>query len=502
MNFTNVTYAYPSASEPIIKDLTVSFSEGWTGIIGANGIGKTTLAKLAVGELRPQQGFIGVSERDKPLGLYCAQSTAESPEFMSDFFSCADNESGQLSSILGIGSDWGDRWDTLSHGERKRVQLAVLLWKRPDIMIVDEPTNHLDNTSKKMIIRALKGFQGLGIIISHDRELLDLLCGNCLFMEDGGAVMRSGGITAGLAQKETEDKTKEKEYEKNRESYKRLTQSKQKLRQEVSAKEQRNTKKKLDKHDSSGREKVNLARLTGKDGKGSRKVNQLSEKVVRAKEQVDRTIFKKTEIKGFDLTGEIFFGNTLLHLPAGELKLAEQRSLEYPELDIAPKMRIGLLGDNGTGKSTLIRFIVSRLKIPSAKYIYIPQEFSTEEIKNIMRGLQELNNQDMGKLLTIINRLGSAPERIRETSDPSHGELRKIWLGLGLLKVPYLIIMDEPTNHLDHPSIVCLEEALWDFQGALLLVSHDMIFLNKLTRTIWRISNVSADKAKLTESVV
>jgi ATPase subunit of ABC transporter with duplicated ATPase domains len=78
-----------------------------------------------------------------------------------------------------------------------------------------------------------------------------------------------------------------------------------------------------------------------------------------------------------------------------------------------------------------------------------------------------------------------------ETANPSHGELRKIYLGLGLLKKPYFIVMDEPTNHLDHPSIVCLEQALQEFQGALLLVSHDIVFINKLAKNSWTITTTT-----------
>ncbi len=177
LRFAGVFFSYDTSIEAVLTDVNVSFNNGWTGIVGPNGVGKTTLAKLAAGLLSPDSGSI-IKSNDYLCGLYCEQTTEFIPEFANDFFSSGDNESGKLKSILGIHDDWFERWNSLSHGERKRVQIAIMLWKAPDILVLDEPTNHLDSDTTTLISDALYSYEGIGLLISHNRELLDKLCIN------------------------------------------------------------------------------------------------------------------------------------------------------------------------------------------------------------------------------------------------------------------------------------------------------------------------------------
>mgnify|MGYP001247338116 FL=1 len=101
--------------------------------------------------------------------------------------------------------------------------------------------------------------------------------------------------------------------------------------------------------------------------------------------------------------------------------------------------------------------------------------------------VRALSREELGRVMTIVSRLGSRPPRLMETSEPSPGEMRKILLALGILRSPWLIVMDEPTNHLDLPAIECLEDALGDCPCGLLLVSHDEVFLRHLVGSLWNI---------------
>jgi ATPase subunit of ABC transporter with duplicated ATPase domains len=155
-------------SHPLFDDLSLSFPEGWTGIVGANGAGKTTLLMLAVGALEAQRGHI-----ERPgEALYCPQRTDSAPTALEDFLKSSDGEACRLRGILRAGSDWACRWDSLSHGERKRAQIAVMLWRRPGILAVDEPTNHIDTHARRLLTEALQGFRGIGLLVSHDELFL------------------------------------------------------------------------------------------------------------------------------------------------------------------------------------------------------------------------------------------------------------------------------------------------------------------------------------------
>ena len=175
--------------------------------------------------------------------------------------------------------------------------------------------------------------------------------------------------------------------------------------------------------------------------------------------------------------------------------------LQYPELIINSQDKIAITGNNGTGKSSLIRFIIENIQISNRNFLYIPQEISVEKSKGIIKEVKKLPHDQLGKIMAIIKKLGSEPARLLDTVLPSPGEVRKLYLALGISKAPELIIMDEPTNHLDLASIECIENALSECPCSLLLVSHDLCFLDKLTSIRWNLVEESFEHHVLIKSL-
>ena len=152
LRFENVSFAWPGMVAPLLEGLTVQFDRGWTGIVGANGCGKTTLLRLASGELDPADGTVARPDSC----LYVVQRTDDPPEGLDAFFAADDAPAWQVRADLDIGDDWDARWTTLSHGERKRLQIAIALWRAPGLLALDEPTNHLDAVARATLLAALR----------------------------------------------------------------------------------------------------------------------------------------------------------------------------------------------------------------------------------------------------------------------------------------------------------------------------------------------------------
>ena len=228
--------------------------------------------------------------------------------------------------------------------------------------------------------------------------------------------------------------------------------------------------------------------MTGKDGRAGRLAKQMRARVELARHIEESIPIRKTYELGIWMGGEFCRRDTLFRMSAGTVPLGEGRELRYPNLTMLPKDRIGLTGINGSGKSALVRAILARIDLPPERLTYIPQEIDAQSSQAILEEARRLSPEILGRLMTVVSRLGSCPARLLESTYPSPGEVRKLLLGFGIARRPHLIILDEPTNHLDLPSIECLEDALDGCPCGLLLVSHDLRFLNRLTRTRWCIS--------------
>ncbi|EIQ02001.1 ATPase component of ABC transporters with duplicated ATPase domain [Opitutaceae bacterium TAV1] len=503
--FNDVEYAWPGMTSPLFTGLTVQFPAGWTGIVGANGAGKSTLQQIAVGHLVPQQGAV----HRVGSALCVAQRTDNLPENFEDFIWAPDALA--IKSRLRIGDDWADadRWRTLSHGERKRAQIGVALWLEPEILALDEPTNHIDADARRLLVQVLKGFAGIGLLVSHDRDLLDELCTHCLMLDPPGAVLRPGGVTDALAQQETDERAAQNENEVLRRTASRMRAEAQRRRvmaDQKAAAVRSSKQKKIPAHDHDGRAMRNLAKLTGRDAWAGKLAGQMTRRAGKIEEQRSGLRLHKHYETGIWVDGASCLPRDfLLRLPAGEILLgappagadagregnddggAGRGVLRFPDLALGGTDRIALTGANGLGKSTLVRHILSHLDIPEERLVSIPQEITAEESRVLLENVKRLPNDERGRVMTTISRLGSRPARLLESELPSPGEVRKLLLALGIVRGPHLIVMDEPTNHMDLSGILCLEEALAGCPCAMLLVSHDRPFLEKIAHRYWHI---------------
>ncbi len=480
LSLRDVSFSYPKSPGSIIRNLSVNFPAGFTGVVGANGAGKTTLLKLAVGRLQAESGTVGAM----PDGLYCAQRTDHPP----DDFGLLLEDTGaavySLRSRLGIEYGWLDRWPTLSHGERKRAQICVALWREPSVLAIDEPTNHLDEKARRQLIEALAQYRGVGLLVSHDRGLLDELCAQCLWLGENNRLY-PGGYTAMQEQRALNQLTASRERSKALRERAAVRREQTTRREQAQQAHRARSKRGIAAKDHSEKAAVNARKNT--DSKDGQRLRQLDGRALRAEQAVHRARVEKSYAVGIELPGTVCRRDSLLQLPAGELALGDQRTLRFPDLRLRPTDRVALTGENGAGKSTLLTHIQEHPNIEPERVVIMPQEISAERSATILNAVKSLPREALGHAMSVVSSLGSSPSSLLDSIQPSPGELRKLLLALGMTRRPYLLIMDEPTNHLDLPSIEALEQALKVCACGMLLASHDERFLTGLTDTRWHI---------------
>ena len=446
----HLSHTYEGADQPALDDVSLAFASGWTGIVGPNGAGKSTLVHCICGTLAPDQGAVTPRVR----GAVCRQSTATPPETLEEFACDYGSTAVKLRSLLEIEDEQLWSYAMLSHGERKRIQIACALAAEPQVLALDEPTNHLDAPTRALVAQALSSFKGVGLLVSHDRALLDKL------------------DTVRTERRQARGELARIKAERDR-------------RAAVAARSAaRRSARHLDRHDRDGREKIKLAVYTGQDGKAGKLSSQMDKRIGVAEKRLEALDAKKERRGSLELDAAPAPRKVLARLPAGSMPLGPERMLHHPELYLGNEDRVGLVGKNGAGKSTFLHALLRRVTLEEG-VAYFPQELPDDEVRALLVELRALPTAERGRVLSIAARLESPPERVLDGEQLSPGEVRKLMIARGLLSSPRLIVMDEPTNHLDIRSIEALQDVLRHCACALVLVSHDERFLDALADVRW-----------------
>lgn len=479
LNLTRISYAYPDASNNAIEGVSAVFPEGWTGLVGDNGSGKTTLALIAAGIIEPDSGTVS----PKLFSAYCPQDPSIAPENMADLACDWSKEGRNVKEMLGIGDDWFWRYSTLSGGQQKRLQIACVLASSPDVLVMDEPTNDLDEETRKIVLRGLASFKGIGLLISHDRSLLDELTFQSLIFEGGSACMRPGNYSKATAQAQSENAAAVRMRDNARREMRRIEAEASRRREEATRQKAKRSRSGLAKHDSDARERIGRAIVSGKDGVAGKLSAAMDKRLEHASKQLRSVEVTKRYDPRFAERGSAARGSSVCHLEEGFLT-AGDFSIRVPEIWISPTDHIALTGVNGSGKSLIVRHILEAIP-ESVMCAFVAQEVSAAERQKALGKLRSCTPKTRGQILSLVASLNSDPDRLLDGSSISPGELRKLILAIQLQKDPNFLLLDEPTNHLDLGSIKALEDMLASFPGAVLVVSHDAALVEKVGLLHW-----------------
>ncbi len=500
----------------VLDGLTFQIDQGErVGLLGRNGAGKTTLFRILTQELEPDEGRVSVGQ-GRRLGLisqipvYPAGYTVEDvlrsafarleslakemealegrmaagetdPALLRRYGSLAerfevfggydtDVAVNKIANGLSISQEQRQQlFDSLSGGEKTRVNLGRLILEDTDILLLDEPTNHLDLHATEWLEEYIRGFRGTVVAISHDRYFLDRVVTRVIEIENGRAEFYSGNYSFYAVEKERRYQERLKQYQKEQAKIEQLEKAAEQLR---------------------------LWAFMGMDKTCRRAVN-----IERRIERM-RTTAKPTKARKMDArfsTAE-FHGDELLGIRNLAKSYGDKHLFDSITLKIEGGERIALIGDNGTGKSTLIKMIMGelypddgRIKLgPQAKPAYLPQIIRFDHpdwnlVENMMSSKRGLSAQ------SARNRLASYDFRGEDVFKPvsvlSGGEQSRLRLCMLMDGEINFLILDEPTNHLDIASREWIEEAVESYDGALLFVSHDRYFINRFATRIWELAN-------------
>ncbi len=480
LRLRGVSFAFSDVS--LLDEVELTFARGWTGVVGPNGSGKSTLLSLLAGELSPTAGRIEPLPAPG-LTVLCEQRVDFPASQVEALATADDGEAHRLRGLLRLDPEALTRWPTLSPGERKRWQVGAALHQQPEVLLLDEPGHHLDATGRGLLLRSLEGFDGVGVIVSHDRALLDALTTGTVRLEGGRA--RAWPMSYGAARdawKAEEEHLRGERAELGRklESARRSL-DEGKRRREAATRDRSAGHRMKSKHDSD-------ARTLGADYRAEQAERALTQANRRQQRAMDTLAARREalavppeEARALFLRYQSCPRPVVVSLALERLSAGERVLIDRPvSLQVGRASRLALVGDNGAGKSTLLAALRDACTLDAGRVLFLPQELTADEAEAELEALKLLPRQEKGRVLQLLDVLGVDPDALLRSAAPSPGEGRKLRLAHGLAREAWLLLLDEPTNHLDLPSVERLEAALAAWPGALVVCSHDAGFLDAL----------------------
>ena len=498
----------------ILDGLTFQVDTGErVGLLGPNGCGKTTLLRILTGVMDYDEGDVVIAP-GKRMGLISQIPVYPAGYTVEDVLATAfeplremEREMAALAEQMGEGTDPAllarydkltaafeaaggyetdtktnkvcngltipqsmreQLFDKLSGGEKTRVNLARLILEDTDILLLDEPTNHLDLRATEWLGEYLDKFKGTVLTVSHDRYFLDKVVNRIVEIQAGKAEFYSGNYSFYVVEKERRYEEKLRQYEKEQAKIEQLEKAAEQMR---------------------------IWAYSGMD-KTFKRVKSMEKRIERMRTTDRPTKERKMEVR----FGEREFrGDEVLTIKGLTKSFGDRTLFSNLGLEVAGGERIALLGDNGSGKTTLLKILLGeeepdagKVRMgPTVKVGYLPQHvhFDHPE-RNLVDTL--IYEQDC-TAQTARNRLAAFKFRGEDVFKPvsalSGGEQSRLRLCMLMDEKINLLILDEPTNHLDIQSREWIEEAVEEYEGNLLFVSHDRYFIDRFASRIWMLED-------------
>ena len=526
----NLSFHYETQSEDIFSDVNFTIADGEKiALIGPNGSGKTTLLKLILKELTPNFGEVIYPKSNPKIGYLRQDFSRNSNQtILEDIYSLSPNydelkkqrqnleetmgktiseqileKYGEICDVIsdiekfhteaqkvltkfGFGKErFFQIYNTLSGGEKTRLELAKLLLSKPDLLILDEPTNHLDLEILEWLENFLLSYQKAVFFVTHDRYFIDKVADKIIDLRKSNATIYHTNYSEYLKLRTEKEQFELKKYQERQKKIKQLKEVAQRRRQWAQ------TFQKETRPEGGG---WKFEMITNPAKKMMKKAKAVEKRIEQL--QDDESIKKPWQEKRRKVrfsseyvssSKYVFVANNLSH-SFDELQVFKEFSLTIPQGD-----RLAVLGKNGSGKTTLLKIIAGVLQ-PNLGEIYHGSRIKCgyyaqeHEILNFQNAIIEellAVNTDESAVRTILGCLKIEREQVyQEISTLSVGERSKVALAKILACNCNLLVLDEPTNHLDIDTRESLENALSQFDGTLVFVSHDRYFINKLATRI------------------
>ncbi|MEU6058391.1 ATP-binding cassette domain-containing protein [Streptomyces sp. NPDC047097] len=514
---TDLSFSWADGTE-VLDGFQLAVGPGRTGLIGVNGSGKSTLLRLIAGELTPSGGTVRIAGEvgylpqnatldtglrvDRALGIEATRAALhaiEEGDVREEHFAAVgddwDVEERALAVLdqLGLGHIGLDRTvGEMSGGECVLLRLAALLLAQPDVLLLDEPTNNLDLYARRRLHAAVEAWSGVLVVVSHDRELLELV-DRIADLRDGEVAWYGGGYSdyeeAVAAEQEAATRMVRVAEADVQRQKRELSDARVKL-----ARRKRYGQKMFD----TKREPkivMNARKRAAQESAGKHRIMH-QQKLAEARERLDEAV---EAVRDDD---EIRVELPYTAVPPGrEVLLLRELELRHGArvrggLELRGPERIALIGRNGSGKTTLLRTVAGELEPVSGEAVahvplrYLPQRLdvlddSLSVVENVARYAPEAgNNRIRARLARFLFRGARADQ---PAGTLSGGERFRAALAALLLAepAPQLLMLDEPTNNLDLASVRALTAALEAYEGALIVAGHDVPFLETIGVTRW-----------------
>lgn len=522
---TGLCFTWPDGS-PVLEDFPLAVGPGRTGLIGLNGAGKSTLLKLIAGELTPTAGSVKVAGEvgylpqhapldtalrvDQALGIATARAALHAIEggdaseehftAIGDDWDVEERARATLDQLGLPGIDLDRTIGEVSGGESVLLRLAALLLRRPDVLLLDEPTNNLDRAARERLYTAVAGWSGVLVVVSHDRELLERV-DRIADLRDGEVHWYGGNFSAyeralAVEQEAAERMLRVAEADVQRQK-RELADAHVKLARRVRYGNKMSAQKREPKI------VMNERKREAQVSAGKHRIMH-TERLKEARGRLDEA----TEAVRDDDEIRIDLPHTAV--PPGRtvltLRALQARYGVHANLEVRGPERIALTGHNGSGKTTLLRTVAGLIPPESGTaethvpYRFLPQRLEVLNptltvAENVARYAPDATNNRIRARLARFLFKGARADQPAGTL--SGGERFRASLAALMLAepAPQLLLLDEPTNNLDLASVRRLVTALESYEGALLVVSHDLTFLRDLGITRW----LSTEGGELTD---